>query len=66
MGARLRRLDPADLEDITDGTRPVLADLLEGMHENLRKLSGLITVTHLSLPGGMQPLWGPDQLRVVP
>jgi uncharacterized circularly permuted ATP-grasp superfamily protein/uncharacterized alpha-E superfamily protein len=66
MGARLRRLDPADLEDITDGTRPVLADLLDGMHENLRKLSGLITVTHLSLPGGMQPLWGPDQLRVVP
>ena len=66
MGARLRRLDPADLEDITDGTRPVLADLLEGMHDNLRKLSGLITATHLSLPGGMQPLWGPDQLRVVP
>jgi uncharacterized circularly permuted ATP-grasp superfamily protein/uncharacterized alpha-E superfamily protein len=66
MGARLRRLDPADLEDVTDGTRPVLAELLDGMHENLRKLSGLITETHLSLPGGMQPLWGPDQLRVVP
>jgi hypothetical protein len=66
MGARLRRLDPADLEDITDGTRPVLAELLDGMHDNLRKLSGLITATHLSLPGGMQPLWGPDQLRVVP
>jgi uncharacterized alpha-E superfamily protein len=67
MGARLRRLDPADLEDVgADGTRAVLNDLLDGMHENLRKLSIVITATHLSLPGGMQPLWGPDQLRVVP
>jgi uncharacterized alpha-E superfamily protein len=64
---RLRRLDPADLEEIApDGTRAQLADLLEGMHRDLRELSGVITATHLSLPGGMQHLWGPDERRVVP
>jgi len=26
----------------------------------------VITATHLSLPGGMQHLWGPDEFRVVP
>jgi uncharacterized circularly permuted ATP-grasp superfamily protein/uncharacterized alpha-E superfamily protein len=64
---RLRRLDPADLEVVTaDGTRATLADLLNGMHRDLRELSGVITATHLSLPGGMQHLWGPDERRVVP
>ncbi len=64
---RLRRLDPADLEEVTaDGTRAELADLLDGMHRDLRELSGVITTTHLSLPGGMQHLWGPDEFRVVP
>ena len=64
---RLRRLDPADLEAVTaDGTRAELADLLDGMHRDLRELSGVITATHLSLPGGMQHLWGPDEFRVVP
>ena len=29
-------------------------------------LSDVITATQLSLPGGMQPLWGPDERRVVP
>ena len=67
IGTRLRRLDPADLEDVTpDGRRGVLADLLDGMHSALRGLSGVITATQLSLPGGMQPLWGPDERRVVP
>ncbi len=67
MGTRLRRLDPADLEDVSpDGTRRELADLLDGMHSDLRDLSGVITATHLSLPGGMQPLWGPDERRVMP
>jgi uncharacterized circularly permuted ATP-grasp superfamily protein/uncharacterized alpha-E superfamily protein len=67
IAARLRRLDPDDLEDVAaDGTRADLADLLDGMHANLRDLSKLITTTHLSLPGGMQPLWGPDERRVVP
>ena len=65
--ARLRRLDPADLEAVAaDGTRAELADLLDGMHRDLRELSGVITATHLSLPGGMQHLWGPDEFRVVP
>jgi hypothetical protein len=36
------------------------------MHRDLRELSGLITATHLSLPGDMQPLWGPDERRVMP
>ena len=67
IATRLRRLDPADLEDVTaEGTRAELAGLLNGMHRDLRELSGLITATHLSLPGGMQPLWGPDERRVVP
>src|SRR4051812_776565 len=67
IAIRLRRLDPADLEEVTaDGTRAELADLLDGMHRDLRELSGVITATHLSLPGGMQHLWGPDEFRVFP
>jgi uncharacterized alpha-E superfamily protein len=67
VAARLRRLDPADLEDVTpDGKRAELADLLDGIHADLRELSRIITATHLSLPGGMQPLWGPDERRVMP
>ena len=67
IAIRLRRLDPADMEDVTpDGTRAELAELLNGMHRDLRELSGLITATHLSLPGDMQPLWGPDERRVMP
>jgi uncharacterized circularly permuted ATP-grasp superfamily protein/uncharacterized alpha-E superfamily protein len=67
VAARLRRLDPADLEAVTpEGKRTELAELLGGMHADLRELSGLITATHLSLPGGMQPLWGPDERRVMP
>jgi uncharacterized alpha-E superfamily protein len=66
VAARLRRLDPADLEDITDGARAELDGLLSSIHADLRDLSRLITATHLSLPGGMQPLWGPDERRVVP
>ena len=66
IAARLRRVDPDDLEVVTDGTRVEFAELLTGMHSDLRELSRLITSTHLSLPGGMQPLWGPDERRVVP
>ena len=67
IGTRLRRLNPADLEDVTaDGRRDELADLLDGLHADLRELSRVITATHLSLPGGMQPLWGPDERRLVP
>jgi uncharacterized circularly permuted ATP-grasp superfamily protein/uncharacterized alpha-E superfamily protein len=67
IGTRLRRLDPADLEDVSaDGSRGELAALLDGLHADLRELSGVITATHLSLPGGMQPLWGPDERREMP
>jgi uncharacterized alpha-E superfamily protein len=67
ISIRLRRLDPADLEDVDgDGVRNQLAGLLDGMHRDLRELSGVISATHLSLPGGMQHLWGPDERRLVP
>ncbi|MET0450716.1 MAG: circularly permuted type 2 ATP-grasp protein [Mycobacterium sp.] len=66
IAARLRRLDPADLEDVTDGVRAELDGLLDTIHADLRDLSRRITVTHLSLPGEMQPLWGPDERRALP
>ncbi|MDR3658821.1 MAG: circularly permuted type 2 ATP-grasp protein, partial [Mycobacterium sp.] len=67
IGARLRRLDPADLEHVTgDGRRVELAELLNGIHADLRELSDLIKTAHLALPGGMQPLWGPDERRQMP
>ncbi len=67
IGTRLRRLDPADLEEVSaDGRHGDLADLLDGLHADLRELSGVITATHLSLPGEMQPLWGPDERREMP
>lgn len=67
IGTRLRRLVPTDLEEVTaDGSRGELADLLNGLHRDLRDLSNVITAAHLSLPGGMQPLWGPDIRRVMP
>lgn len=67
ISTRLRRLDPADLEEVDDDGRRVNLDgLLDGMHSALRDLSEVITQTQLSLPGGMQPLWGPDQRRVMP
>ncbi|MDH6193678.1 putative circularly permuted ATP-grasp superfamily protein/putative alpha-E superfamily protein [Mycobacterium frederiksbergense] len=67
LATRLRRLDPADLEEVTpDGRRAELAGLLDGIHVGLRDLSGAITAAHLTLPTGMQPLWGPDERRVMP
>ncbi|MED5815389.1 circularly permuted type 2 ATP-grasp protein [Mycolicibacterium sp. 050232] len=67
LATRLRRLDPADLEAVSeDGSRAELTDLLEGVHAGLRDLSEVVTAAHLSLPGGMQPLWGPDERRMMP
>jgi uncharacterized circularly permuted ATP-grasp superfamily protein/uncharacterized alpha-E superfamily protein len=67
IGTRLRRLDPADLDRVgADGQRAELARLLSGMHDGLLELADVITSTQLSLPGEMQPLWGPDLRRVVP
>jgi uncharacterized circularly permuted ATP-grasp superfamily protein/uncharacterized alpha-E superfamily protein len=64
IGARLRRLDPSDLEGVdADGRRTAFEELLGGMHRALRDLSDIITRTQLSVPGGMQPLWGRDQDR---
>ncbi|MFX0580213.1 circularly permuted type 2 ATP-grasp protein [Nocardia nepalensis] len=55
----LRRVDPADL-DVTDaeGRRTELAELLEGVHLRLRKVSDSFETTKLALPVGIQPLWG--------
>jgi uncharacterized circularly permuted ATP-grasp superfamily protein/uncharacterized alpha-E superfamily protein len=67
VGTRLRRLDPAGLGAVDDdGRRTELAELLDGIHAALRDLSDVLTATQLSLPGGMQPLWGPEERRLVP
>ncbi|MBV8182596.1 MAG: circularly permuted type 2 ATP-grasp protein [Mycobacterium sp.] len=63
----LRRSDPAELEVVsTDGRRAELAELLTAVHTALRELADVITATQLALPSGMQPLWGPDERRVMP
>jgi hypothetical protein len=36
------------------------------VHTALRELAEVITATQLALPGGMQPLWGGDERRVMP
>lgn len=67
IAARLRRMEPGELEEVAaDGTRDELRALLTAIHRDLRELSAVITTVHLSLPGDMQPLWGPDERRVVP
>lgn len=67
MGTRLRRMDPAELEYAgDDGVRTELRGLLDGVQTGLRELSNIITATQLSLPGDMQPLWGPDERREMP
>jgi len=67
IAARLRRLDPAELEHLDgNGLRAELDGLLGVVHAALRDTSDVITETQLSLPGDMQPLWGPDQRRVLP
>ncbi|MFI6367350.1 circularly permuted type 2 ATP-grasp protein [Nocardia sp. NPDC050630] len=55
----LRRVDPDEL-DVTDaeGRRTELAELLEGVHLRLRKISESFETTKLALPVGTQPLWG--------
>ncbi|WP_245677586.1 circularly permuted type 2 ATP-grasp protein [Nocardia acidivorans] len=55
----LRRVDPADLE-VTDATgrRTELAELLDGVHLRLRKISESFETTRLSVPRETQPLWG--------
>jgi len=67
ISTRLRRSHPAELEEVTaDGRRAELADLLAAIHAALCDLADVITATQLALPGGMQPLWGPDERRAVP
>jgi uncharacterized circularly permuted ATP-grasp superfamily protein/uncharacterized alpha-E superfamily protein len=67
ISTRLRRLDPGDLEYVDDDDRRAeLAGLLDGIHASLRDLSDRIAETQLSLPSGMQPLWGPDERRILP
>lgn len=67
IGTLLRRSHPAELERVgDDGRRAELADLLGAVHAELRNLADVITTTQLALPGGMQPLWGPDVRRVMP
>jgi uncharacterized circularly permuted ATP-grasp superfamily protein/uncharacterized alpha-E superfamily protein len=63
----LRRSHPAELEAISPhGRRERLADLLAAVHGALRELAEVITATQLALPGGMQPLWGGEERRIMP
>ncbi|BCZ25151.1 circularly permuted type 2 ATP-grasp protein [Mycobacterium senriense] len=67
IGTLLRRSHPAELERVGgDGRRAQLAELLAAVHGELRNLAEVITTTQLALPGGMQPIWGPDERRVMP
>ena len=67
IAMRLRRMEPAELGECTaEGRRAELDGLLAAIHRDLRELSTVITATHLSLPGDMQPLWGPDERRKLP
>lgn len=66
INIRLRRSDPAELEGVVDGRRADLADLLTAIHAALRDVADVITATQLKLPGGMQPLWGPEERRTMP
>jgi uncharacterized circularly permuted ATP-grasp superfamily protein/uncharacterized alpha-E superfamily protein len=63
----LRRSHPEELEEVSaDGQRTKLAELLGAIHAELRNLAEAITATQLALPSGMQPLWGPEERRVMP
>jgi len=66
ISTRLRRSHPDELEEVVDERRDELADLLTAVHAGLRDLAEVISATQLSLPGDMQPLWGPDERRVMP
>ncbi|MEB4210510.1 circularly permuted type 2 ATP-grasp protein [Mycobacterium sp. 94-17] len=67
VGTMLRRSIPAELEQVgDDGRRTELAELLAGVHAELRNLAEAISTTQLALPSGMQPIWGPDERRVMP
>lgn len=66
INTRLRRSDPGELEGVVDGRRAELADLLTAIHAALRDVADVITATQLKLPGGMQPLWGPEERRTMP
>ncbi|WP_407937918.1 circularly permuted type 2 ATP-grasp protein [Mycobacterium interjectum] len=66
VGTLLRRSHPEQLEAVSGGRRAVLAELLDAIHSELRDLAEVITETQLRLPGGIQPLWGPDERRVMP
>jgi uncharacterized circularly permuted ATP-grasp superfamily protein/uncharacterized alpha-E superfamily protein len=66
INTRLRRSDPAELDEVANGRRAELAELLDTIHAALRDLADVITATQLALPSGMQPLWGPDQRRIMP
>ncbi|MET9489385.1 circularly permuted type 2 ATP-grasp protein [Nocardia sp. NPDC006630] len=55
----LRRVDPADLEIVdATGCYTELAELLDGVHLRLRKISESFETTRLSVPRETQPLWG--------
>jgi uncharacterized alpha-E superfamily protein len=67
IAMRLRRIEPDELEEVdADRERHALSALMNDIHHDLRELSSVISSVHMSMPGDMQPLWGPDQRRVMP
>ena len=65
MRVRLRRVDPGDLESVdATGRRVELIELVDGIHDSLEELSRVVLATHMSLPGGTQPLWGSVGARI--
>lgn len=64
--ATVRRVDPDDLENVdATATRAEFDDLLRTVHQDLRRLSELVTTAHLTGPGSVQPLWGSGEVRVL-
>jgi hypothetical protein len=61
---------PYDPDQLLAGYRTAwdqeLTELLDGVHSGLCDLSDIISATQLSVPGEMQPPWGPDRRRMVP
>ncbi|MGV8874213.1 MAG: circularly permuted type 2 ATP-grasp protein [Rhodococcus sp. (in: high G+C Gram-positive bacteria)] len=65
MRVRLRRVDPGELESVdANGRRVELIELVDGIHDSLEELSRVVLATHMSLPGGTQPLWGSSNIRL--
>ena len=62
LAERVRTSDPLVLSEATDGRRPVLHDLLLGLHNQLWTLSEAIRDHYQQQPPTQRPLFRPDAL----